>query len=76
MTIFEQLLRRVSWPSDPQAPPGANDRPPFPKCEGEMVVVRRTLSHLDRRFELQILECEACEHHERRTINIRGELLE
>ncbi len=54
---------------------GANDRIPCPKCEGEMIVVRRTLNPKNRNFELQILECQSCSNHERRTIDIRGELL-
>jgi C4-type Zn-finger protein len=54
---------------------GANDRISCPKCEGEMIVVRRILNPNNRNFELQILECDSCSNQERRTIDIRAELL-
>lgn len=55
---------------------GATDRVPCPECNGEMIVVWRQLSHKDRRFERQILECTSCSNKDQRTINTRGEIFE
>ncbi len=61
--------------SEPRMAFGATDRVPCSQCNGEMVVVRRTLSHKHREYEYQILKCTACEKRQDRTINMRSEIL-